>query len=184
MLVYIVDYVKFLSHCQREFSSENLLFISIMAQWQFILIDYNLWPKNANGELDTSIQLIDVNSTKVMEAMDIASMFHKLDNYDSNDNDHDDNSDGDYSRFVPIIRKIYKKYIEMNKAPFEINISFETREKIRGDYVSIKQNEESLNDETFWNLWNHLLAACHEVLEMVPASLMRCFQHDQMTVTD
>ena len=50
--------------------------------------------------------------------------------------------------FITIIDKIYKKYIEINKAPFEINISFEIREKIRTDYTYIKQNFASdLNGE-------------------------------------
>ena len=96
--------MKFLSHCQKEFCAENLLFISLIVQWQYILIKHNLWPKNENGELDTSMQLIDVNETKVIDAMDISSMFLKLDHDDENDTD-----DNDYSMFITIIDKIYKK---------------------------------------------------------------------------
>ena len=144
-----------------------------MVQWQYILIKHNLWPKNENGELNTSMQLIDGNLTKVLDAMDISSMFDKLNKNDANN---------DYSMFITIIDKIYKKYIEMDKAPFEINVSFEIREHIRNDYAHIKQNENNLNGETFWNLWNHLLIASEQVMEMIPASLMRCFKNQRIPV--
>ena len=173
-----IDYVKFLSHCQKEFCSENLLFISIIVQWQYILIKHNLWPTNEDGELNTSMQLIDVNVTKNIDAMDISSMFVKLEK----DYENDDNCNNDYSMFATIIDKIYKKYIEMNKAPFEINISFDIRQQITDDYVYIKQNKNNLNSETFWNLWEHLLLASAQVMEMIPVSLMRCFKHQIIPV--
>ena len=71
----------------------------------------------------------------------------------------------------------------MNKAPFEINISFDIWEKIRNDYTYITQNcGNTLNGEIFWNLWNHLLIASEQVMEMIPASLVRCFKNQSVPV--
>ena len=156
-----------------------------MVQWQYILIKYNLWQKNENGQLCQSMQLIDVNQTnhKLIDAMDISSIFDKLDVYNS-DIDCNNAVDGyDFSMFSKIIDKIYKKYIEMNKAPFELNISGDIRQQIDNDYIYIKQNENKLDGETFWKLWSHLLIASEQVMEMIPASLMRCFKHERIPVT-
>ena len=177
-----IDYTRFFKHCQKEFCSENLLFITLIAQWQHFLIKHKMWPKTKNGELNTSIQLIDSNV--VINAMDVLPMLSKLEqnmttNIDLNLNSID-TINADYKIFVPIIEMIYKKYIEMNRAPFEVNISFDVREKIEKDYLFIKQNKDNLNDEIFWQLWRHLLMVCDQVFEMIPVSLMRCFKNDRI----
>lgn len=172
--MHTIDYLKFLNHCQKEFCSENLLFIALMVQWQHFLIEHNLWPRKINGELDTTLQIMD--SSKVLSTMNVLPIFSRLEDRMATLEARP--MDVDYCMFIPIIELIYKKYIEMGKAPFEVNISFETRDKIRGHFDYIKNDRNYLNGETFWQLWNDLLSVCEDIFEMIPAPLMRCFRYD------
>ena len=147
-----------------------------MVQWQYFLIKHNVWPRKVNGELDTGMQLMD--SSKVLNTMNILPILARLDKTMPIQvmEMQNQQSDFDHSIFIPIIEFIYKKFIEMDKAPFEVNISFEIRDRIRGHYDCMKNSNDYLNQQTFWQLWTDLLSVCAEVFEMIPASLMRCFK--------
>lgn len=155
-----------------------------MVEWQYFLIKHNIWPRNINGELDTRFELILSSNYKVSNTMNILPIFDRLDKnmpiqvMDTNEKE----IEFDYSIFIPIAQLIYKKYIEMGKAPFELNISFEIRDAIRCHYDSINDDNQYLNDQTFWQLWNDLLSVCQEVFDMIPASMMRCFKTDRIDI--
>ena len=85
----------------------------------------------------------------------------------------------DFDQFVRVFLSLYKKYIEANRAPYEINISSNNRDQMKSYYLIIKlkqkQNNLAIMDEnTFVRLWNDLNIICHELYPSLYSSILRC----------
>ena len=161
------DYMRFLNHCQKEFCTENLFFIVLMVQWQQFLIENNFQPSNSVS-YDTKM----IKSNIIVDLMKNSPVFEKLNCKIKDIHNKNIENGHDFSIFGEVVEFIYKKYIEANRAPFELNISFVSREKIRYHYLNINQ----LKKESFWQLWDDLLILCDELFEMIDPCLARCFK--------
>ena len=84
-----------------------------------------------------------------------------------------------FDKFGEMYIEIYKQYIECNRAPYELNISGELRDRMRSYYILITENINKnqsfvLDDITFVRLWNDLTAVCDDICETIFASMARC----------
>ena len=65
-----------------------------------------------------------------------------------------------------VFESIYQKYIETDKAPMEINISSDLRNKMDNQYKNIEKLKKSgivIDKQTFLNLWKDLSDVCLSV---------------------
>ena len=202
-----IDYVILMEQVQKEFSIENLLFITIMLQWQEYLISNKYWNENNRnckliGFLDDDI---DKRQIKLPPNVPLSPMIDEL---ESKCDENTNNNNGDNNKFEKCFKDIYKKYIENKVAPLEINICGETRDVLREYYDEIitrdrrrnrninVENElkdvknlqyvpsdtEDPNSLDFWKLWYHLVQACDQVFVLLIPVLMRCYKnmvHDE-----
>ena len=225
-LMLTTDYATLMKHCQKEFLMENILFITIMIEWQDYLIHNQYWneennplcrqvtcqyienqqriilPKtvpispiisnithiygNKTHELDIKIQIasavkdpndrdkqqqsapkltaVHTESTTVGQTIVIVnSTSEKL-------------SNNRYDKFTDCYEQIYTQYIQRGKAPLELNISSDLRDKMQAHYDNIKINGNKLNQNTFWEIWFDLTIVCNQVFDMLMPVLARCYK--------
>lgn len=161
-------------HLKKELSMENLLFITIMLQWQDYLITNELWDSNNSKcryAVDATRQL------RLPENVPPTAVIKQLKDYDRDQvNVHgDDSHQFNYSVFVMVFDRLYKQYIERQRAPYEINIDGDMRDKIKSYYQKIiDQNKGKMDEQVFWNLWYDLTIVCQELEGGMLDSLLRC----------
>ena len=88
----------------------------------------------------------------------------------------EEKQNSDFDIFALPFRKIYKKFLEREKAPLELNISHEQRQSMESFYLMICQQESNkniLDEETFWSLWNALRHVCWDCIEVLFPALVR-----------
>lgn len=150
-------------HLKKELSMENLLFITAMLQWQEFLVEHEFWDKEntkCRYVLDATQQLI--LPVQIPESPILSQIKFQIIDKEN------------FDIFIPVFSQLYKQYIEANRAPYEINISHRTREKMQTYYTMINQDKGILDEQTFWSLWHSLIQICHELHEMLLDSLGRC----------
>lgn len=171
-------------HMKKELSMENLLFVTVILQWQDYLIDKQLWnDKNINCKLI-------INATKQIKLPKSIPTVPMIENIKYNNlnkrnnsiNVKDDSIWQDFDMFIPVFNEIYRQYIEANKAPLEVNISYESRNKMKLFYQQInheqchesKKHRPIINSDNFWKMWYNMYCICEEVAETIVASMVRC----------
>ena len=150
-----------------EFSIENLLFITIMLQIQDYLIDNNYWPWKISPSIDDNMNMIGrgkriVLPKNIIPISPIVSVLSGNSNsINININHFSKNTSrkgpktkmdkNNYIMFIDCYSQLYKQYIEENKAPFEINISHENRQKMK--YFA--QHLQSIKTNIYMNSRNN-----------------------------
>lgn len=175
-----------MTHLKKELSMENLLFLTIILQWQDYLLKHELWEEDnpkCRYVLDAHkrIQLPNkvANSIIIREFANIVIDDHK----------RDDDSFDFFGAFAQVFIQIYQQYMEVHRAPFEINISSQLRRKMRSYYDKIvshvNQNQDDSNSRltqkqgkqtevTFWDMWHDLTLVCNQLQGAMLDSLLRC----------
>lgn len=171
-----------MEHVQKRFCNENLLFLTIMLQWQDFLIKNGYWGNTVKENTNCRLVNIDGNDNIILPySVPISPIVYNLSkSSDSNTlNSSDEANVFRFDIFIPCFASLYQEYIEMGKAPLEINISYEQRQKIQKFYYKIfdkKKFDKDMREiihtpiidfELFWKLWHELVAACDEVIAML-----------------
>ena len=164
---------------QKDLCMENLLFLTIMLQLQNYLIHNGFWHDAPN----------DYYRQTIMYHLSLNKKYNK--NYQINlpsnvplspiilniimNKDDDYNNISDYNIFKQCIEKIFKQFIESQKALFEINISGVHRAKITTLYNKMSHNNQThIKKNQFWDMWIALVNSCNDVFEnMYPILITR-----------
>ena len=193
------EYARLMEQVTIEFSIENLLFITIMLQIQDYLIDNNIWlwkiisNININPNCQSVTNMIGKGDRIHLPKgiIPISPIVSKM----SKQKEIKHNNNNNYDMFIDCFIQLYKEYIEQDKAPFEVNISFENRHQMKilfHQLQSIKtniiidtdikdvENQErhghfdGLDRQEFVKLWKGLNFVCDELLELLIFTLIRC----------
>ena len=155
-------YTQLGNHLKKEFSMENLLFVTIMLQWQDYLIDNGFWDNYNSLKIEPKILFVGKRDQRLQlpNNVPISPTIIKLkkdfENLNSNLNsiilNHEDDKSQlqsqlqsrsqmqkivNYNPFYKCFLSLYKDYIQTNHAPWEVNISGETRKKMKCYYILI-----------------------------------------------
>lgn len=131
ILCSVDGYHSFMNHLMKEFSVENLLFVTEYLQFRDVVISKYL-PMIANvcGS-NISDLLLNLSKNEIISGFNnlniipTSHIVHQFDNRLSNEN-----KISDENVFRIFSGKLCSKYIATNIAPFEVNISFSTRKSL------------------------------------------------------
>ena len=171
--IYTTGYASFMNQLKKEMSMENLLFITIMIQWQDYLFDNKLINDDINDEIAPIYKLVCVPRIRLPKILPISPIVYHLPKMshsgntsvnsggsslsstfqfssmlrmESNSSVTDDiNVNPDFSILSIPFEKIYKQYIEPNRAPLELNISAVQRNKIKSHYCEMQERKKITN---------------------------------------
>ena len=175
------QFSQFMVH---EFSSENLLFVINIIQFKQFLIENNytdeIFWKNYRFCCDLKDFINPTNS--------IEKLIRRHEKWVENSNCENKSSLGadpelqtsKWEIVIPFLRVIFYKFINMHKAPFEVNIPYLMREKATKHFQSIvggdelNHNSPQLDEAMLLNcILPDLIAICKECMSMVEFSWMR-----------
>ena len=175
------EFELFINHCSRELSVENILFWIHWVQLLDILICNNIIDKNNQNHINSGYK----NYTCKHYLCDTI-LIHSLkqDFKTSNNNMSDDSNSQDNIHCQALQRfycKLFKHFIEARKAPFEINISGETRQSLTDWYGKLANNDACLTKDMFVNqIWKLLKLTAIDIYLLVEASFSRYQMKQQM----
>ena len=131
-----------MAHLKKELSMESLLFVTIMLQWQHFLIKYHFWDIHNKN----CVYILEPNyALKLPKNVPKSPLIKQLKN---NNNLDKKKRNKNFDIFVSLFEQIYKEYIETNRAPYEINISYPIRRKVQ-KYVQFINKQKSNTDGFF-----------------------------------
>ena len=172
-----IEFVKFSNHCVSELNIENLLFFVNCVQLLEFLIDKKYF--NVNNDDDLKIISPMIHTWSVSHFMKDTNTITRLkmayDLFDNDDDDDKDDEDDDndhdnggskkevnFSIFGAYYMDIYERFVQRDKAPFEINIAHKPRQRFEQYYHDIHTNGTVVTKEYFHTIWKDLKhAALH-----------------------
>lgn len=149
-----------MTRLKNEYSMENLLFLTIMLQWQDYLINRGYWShmssiNNNNNNCKVFYVGFDTRQRIILPStVPISPVIYQLNKNSTNitfrtkqlKNRGGNKVLYNYNPFCKVFIHLYKQYIETNRAPFEINIGSQLREQMKQHYLFIitRINESNL----------------------------------------
>ena len=127
---------------------ENLLFVTILIQWQDYLIKHLFW--DTSNDQCVNIAYMGDERIKLPKTVPLSPIIHRLESVSRHMCCHCINVTGpehndvkiDYDMFIPCFMELYTTYIAEDRAPLEINISGENRRKLESYYTFFLDNPD------------------------------------------
>eukprot|EP01084_Bolivina_argentea_P127274 225112_1 len=151
-----VGYVLFMKHLYKEFSAENLLYLTLLLQFERFLIKHNF--------IDESMLLFKDNYV-LPDCVPVSDTF-KIGVSDKV------NSSEIEEQIAISFQSIYEKFIKRSYAELEINIAYSLSDSLLFDYNNIKKDGR-INKDDFKNVWAHLRQTAHEIYKLLTAAHRR-----------
>ena len=167
-----------MNHCQKEFSMENILFVTIMIEWQDYLMNNGYWNDELDNPLRREItcQYVENQERIILpKTVPISPIIHDIEMIKTKVDTDDDKKDIKYDKFSHSFEQLYCQYIERGKAPLELNISSDLRNSLQIRYQRMKNNGNTINEQLFWKIWYELTIVCNQVFDMLMPLLTRCY---------
>lgn len=176
----------FMNQVQKEFATENLLFLTIILQWQDYLIENKFWDDSNDNCVVVGYSNTTNKSKRIIlpKNVPISPIVYNFKHKNGIFNVNINNNNGDKNQFAIFdtsFKYLYKQYFERTNAPLELNISYELRDKIEAHYVSLNENR-TFDKTTFWDVWYDFKLVCDQVFENLMPVLVRCYK-DMAIVT-
>lgn len=145
-------YTIFMKHLCREFAAENLLYLTVLFQFERFLLENNiidqhgiLFTKYCDFKLPNIVPICDCFQFNDAETIDIMEMVKNA--------------------FIGV----YEKYIQRSSAELEVNISYDTASQLSIQYNNVRQTGQ-LSLEQFQGIWSNLKETAHQVYRLLTSS--------------